>query len=209
LLVTRDRLLVVSRPKGRRKALLRGFTLIEILVTFALLAVVLMLAAPGFISFQRNSELTTSANAFVAALSAARAEPMKRQLRAFVVPQDGASWQSGWIVFVDSNSNVTSGAMTMEAGTDIEVARHEALPSSIVVVTPTGSTAFDDGGVKYAMFNGSGFMTLLGGGFPTGGANALDLTNGTDTRRIIANSTGRLRVCKPPPTDTSCVTSAL
>lgn len=176
----------------------QGFTLIELMVTLILLSVMLTLAAPSFLTFQRNAELTSSANSFMASLAAARAEAMKRQLRTFVVPADGSSWQSGWIVFVDVNSNVTSGAMTMEAGTDIEIARHDALPSTLAIVTPSGSTGFVDSGVKYAMFNGSGAMALVGA---AGFANhALDISNGTDSRRIIANATGRMRVCKPEET---------
>jgi len=190
---------------GRRAPARQGFTLIELMVVLALLAAMLTLAAPNFITFQRNSQLTSSANSFVAALAAARAEAMKRQLRAFVVPSDGSNWQNGWIVFVDANSNATSGSVSFESGTDIEVARYGALPGNVVQVLSVNATGFKDGSIYYAMFNGSGFMTLVGGSFPSGGANALDFYNGTETRRIIANTTGRMRVCKPPPADASCV----
>ncbi len=177
----------------------RGFTLIELLVTMALLAIMLALAAPSFVTFQRNSELTASANSFVAALSAARAEAMKRQLRTFVIPASGATnWASGWTVFVDVDGNVTSGAMSVDESTDIVVSRQPALPESVSVNTATIATPFVDSGVAYAMFNGSGFMTTLAGGFVT---NGLELTNGTESRRIIANTTGRLRVCKPADAD--------
>ena len=193
-----------ATPSRWLRRVSRGFTLIEVLVVLVLLSVMMVIAAPSFLSFQRNSELTTTSNEFLAALTAARAEAMKRQLRAFVVPADGSSWASGWIVFVDVNSNVTSGALTMEPTVDIEIARHQALPSSLAIETPVGSTGFDDSGSKYAMFNGSGFMTLLGG---TVGAHSLDITNGSEKRRIIANSTGRVRVCKPGASD--CVTAGL
>ena len=191
-------------PTWKRR-MARGFTMLELLVVMVLLSVLLTLAAPSFITFQRNSELTTTSNEFLAALTAARAEAMKRQLRTFVVPADGSSWQSGWIVFVDANSNVTTGSTSMEAGIDIEVARHAALSSTLAITTPTGSTGFVDGGAKYAMFNGSGFMALLssGGGFAN---HALDITNGSESRRIIANATGRVRVCKPA--DSGCTATA-
>jgi type IV fimbrial biogenesis protein FimT len=183
-----------------RSAVQRGFTLIELLVVLVLLSIMLLLAAPGFMTFQRNSELTSTANSFVAALSAARAEAMKRQLRAFVIPGDGSSassdWATGWTVFVDVDSNVTSAAVLPGSG-DIIVSRQGAMPASVAVNASVDSTAFTSGGVTYAMFNGSGFMTLIGGSFPTNGVHALDITNATETRRIIANTTGRLRVCRP------------
>ena len=189
-----------------RRAAQRGFTLIEVLVVLVLLAVMLALAAPSFMSFQRNSELTATANSFLAALSAARAEAMKRQLRAFVIPGDGSSastdWSTGWTVFVDVDSNATGAPLPSSA--DLVISRQAALPSTVAVNTSAATTGFADGGVNYAMFNGSGFMTLIGGSFPTNGVHALDLTNAIETRRIIANTTGRLRVCRPPPVDASC-----
>ena len=177
----------------------RGFTLIELMVTLALVAVMMALAAPSFITFQRNSELTSTANSFLASLSAARAEAMKRQLRTFVIPVDGSNWSSGWVVFVDVNSNVSTTALSKD-GSDIELSRIENLPSSITIDT-TSATSFVHSGVKYVMFNGTGFMSLIGGGFPSGGADSLDFSNGSETRRVLASTAGRVRVCKPNATE--------
>lgn len=183
----------------------RGFTLIELLVALVLVSVMLVLAAPSFITFQRNSELTTTANSFLATLSAARAEAMKRQLRTFVIPADGSNWSSGWLAFVDVNSNVSATALSMDSG-DIELVRGDALPASIAIDT-SSATNFAHSGVQYAMFNGSGFMSLIGGGFPAGGADSLDFTNGaSETRRVLASVAGRVRVCKP--SDAGCSVSA-
>lgn len=181
------------RPGSRRS---RGFTLIEILVTFAVVAILLGLAAPSFVTFQRNSELTSTANAFVAGLSAGRAEAMKRQRDVFVVPAANDDWATGWIVFVDANAN-----QVYDSGTDTVVLRQGPIPGT---VTLTGSDNFVDAGAHYALFSGSGFMRLKTGGFKS---SALDLTNGSETRRVIANPAGRLRVCKPA--DAGCNTTDL
>lgn len=178
----------------------RGFTLVELLVTFVLLAVLLTLAAPNFIMFQRNAELTSSANSFVAALSAARAEAMKRQLRAFVIPGDGSSastnWATGWTVYVDANNNTTAGSLLPDAS-DIIVSRQGALPATVAVT----SSSFLDGTAAYVMFNGSGFMALVGTTFSTD--RSIEITNGSENRRIIASPSGRLRVCKSGETGCS------
>lgn len=192
-------------PAWRR----RGMTLVELMVVIAMIAILLGIASPSFIAYRRNAELTSTSNEFLAALSAARAEAMKRQLRAFVVPADGATWASGWIAFVDVNSNVTAGTLTMEEGTDFEITRHAALPSSLSSPASADVTGFLSGGVPYAMFNGSGFMVQLDGAFPPGGVHAIDLYNGTDTRRIIANTTGRIRVCKPDPVTCSAAAGGI
>lgn len=196
---------LMDRPTTPSASAQRGFTLIELMVTLALVAIMMMLAAPNFTAFQRNSELTTTANNFLATLSAARAEAMKRQLRTFVIPADGSNWSSGWVSFVDVNSNVSTTALSSDSG-DIILSRVDGLPPSVVIDT-TSATSFVHSGVRYAMFNGSGFMTLIGGGFPSGGAHSLDFTSGTgETRRVLASSAGRIRVCKP--TDAGCSVSA-
>jgi type IV fimbrial biogenesis protein FimT len=186
-----------------RRYVARGFTLIELMVTLILLGVMLTLAAPSFMTFQRNAELTSATNSFVAALSAARAEAMKRQLRTFVVPLSGNDWASGWRVFVDADSDVTSGSIA-PAGSDIIVTEQAALPSSVGV---TSSSFPVDGAKPYVRFNGSGGMTDISTGAFAGGM--LDLSNGTESRRVIAGPTGRTRVCKPPPIDTTCTDTGL
>ena len=177
-----------------RHAAARGFTLIELLVVLTLLGVMLMLAAPSFLTFQRNAELTSAANSFMAALSAARAEAMKRQLRTFVVPASANNWATGWQVFVDVDSNVTAGSVSAGTG-DLVVAEPVGLPTTIGI----SSNTFGDGTTTYVMFNGSGFMTLIDKTFQTG---SLELSNGTssENRRVIVNPTGRMRVCKSSET---------
>lgn len=186
-----------------------GFTLIELMVTVALLAVLMVIAAPSFITYQRNSELTATANSFLAALASARAEAMKRQLRVFVIPASGNEWKNGWVVFVDWNSNATAASVSLDSE-DIKLAEVAALPSSVSIETTATSTGFVQGTLKYAMYNGSGFLTLIGGNFPTGGADSIDFKSsaGTDsTRRVIASVAGRVRVCKPA-VDASCSVGA-
>lgn len=178
-----------------------GFTLIELMVTLVLLVVMLTLAAPSFLTFQRNAELTSTANSFVGSLSAARAEAMKRQLRAFVIPGDCATastnWASGWCVYVDVNSNTTAASLLPDSS-DIIVAKQGPMPSTVAVASST----FLDGTSAYVMFNGSGFMALVGSAFSTD--RSIEIGNGNDTNRlVIASPSGRLRVCKSGETGCS------
>jgi len=83
-----------------------GFTLIELMVTIAIVAIMLVVAAPSFRNFIRNSELTSLTNKLLAAINAARSEAMKYGQNALVIPANGGNdWTQGWIVFVDSNRN--------------------------------------------------------------------------------------------------------
>lgn len=180
----------------------RGFTLIELLVTFAVLAVMLVLAAPSFIAFQRSSELTTMANSFLSSLTVARAEATKRQLNAFVeagspTPSGAAatSWSNGWFAYVDVDNS-----HSYTAG-DILLSQTGALPTSVEVNVTADAGAFVDSsaGVNrpYVMFNGSGFRRTLGGAFVTD--DVLEMLNvvGREIRCIEASPSGRVRVFRP------------
>jgi type IV fimbrial biogenesis protein FimT len=178
----------------------RGFTLIELAVTVGVLGVMMSLAAPTFISFQHNSELTSTANSFMSALSAARAEAMKRQLNTYVIPVDGMNWSSGWTVYVDSNFS-----QSYDSG-DVLITSHAAIPSTIVSQndTLTGNAA------HYVEFSGAGFAIT--------NANAPALSGGLDfysaavnqKRRVLVDPAGRMRVCDPnDTTQTGCAVTTL
>ncbi len=186
---------------GQRFERTRGFTLIELMVTLAVAAVMMTLAAPSFVAFMRNSELVSQANAMVAALNTARTEAMKRGLGTMVVPKDGQAWTSGWRVFVDIN-----GDNAYTDGTDVVVTEQPALPVYFMV-SATGTAGL---GNPYVLYNSSGYPALVNGGF---GAVTISIArtdlSGQDlldqTRRVKLASTGRVRTCKPASTtDSQC-----
>lgn len=181
----------------------RGFTLIELMVAIAIAAILLFIGIPSFVAFQRNSELTSSANSFVAALGAARGEAMKRGRQAVVVPRVDSDWTSGWTVFVDTDNNQQFN------GSDILIVEQGALPAYFTA-TGTG-TAHDS--PAYIMFNPSGYTQTNGTTFQAAtlkierndisGAEKIQ-----QTRIVVIAKTGRARACQPA-TDSSCTTSAV
>ena len=180
-----------------------GFTLIELMVTIAIASILLMIAAPSFVSFQRNSELTSLANSFIAAVNATRGEAMKVGRRAMAVPADGTNWSKGWTVFVDSNGN-----STLDTTTDRIVLQQAAL-ASYFTASGSGTAGATP---PYVLFDASGYAKTKTAGF---GALTLTITrndlSGADqtaqTRRIVIAKTGRARVCRPA-TDATCTTTA-
>ncbi|MEW6679107.1 MAG: GspH/FimT family pseudopilin [Pseudomonadota bacterium] len=85
-----------------------GFTMIELLVTIAIAAILLGLAVPSFMDFLRNTRLTTQANDLVLAFAYAKSEAVKRGVRVTVCSRQNdttcagsATWDTGYLVFVD------------------------------------------------------------------------------------------------------------
>ena len=175
---------------GLRRCGNRGFTLVEVMVTVAILAIILTVAVPNFVSFKRNSELTAASNSFVAILNAARSEAMKRSVATVVLPIDGSNWSGGWIAFVDSNYN----GMYEPASDTLITQSQDPLPSYLSATK---------NGTNFFKYNGSGFsLTSAGLGVTTITFARNDLTGEellSQTRRIKISGTGRIRICTPKP----------
>jgi type IV fimbrial biogenesis protein FimT len=96
-----------------------GLTLIELLVTIAILAILLSIAVPNFITFVQNSRLIGQTNDLVTSLNYARSEAIKRGVRVSVCSRlDNTTcssagvfnWDAGWLVFVNPNNNAVADA---------------------------------------------------------------------------------------------------
>src|ERR1700746_2558911 len=91
----------MNAPSIRRQ---RGFTLVELMVAIAVLAVLLVLAAPSFTNASLPSKLRSLANSLRGASQLARSEAIKRDaVVTLCVSANGATcgagnWSQGWIV---------------------------------------------------------------------------------------------------------------
>jgi type IV fimbrial biogenesis protein FimT len=118
----------------------RGFTLVEMLAAIAILAVLLVLAAPSFTNASLPSKLRSVANSLVGAAQLARSEAIKRDaVVTLCVSADGATcgagnWSQGWIV-------TTGGG---------------AIPLQSVQTAPTGFRVTPAGGAVALAFQPSG-----------------------------------------------------
>jgi type IV fimbrial biogenesis protein FimT len=181
----------------------RGFSLIEVIVTMAIAAVLLTVAAPSLSTFQRNSQLNALTNTMLATMNAARGEAMKRGRYAMITPVDTANWSSGWVVFIDVNRT-----QDYSGNTDYTIQTSD-VPPSYVTITANGTAA---GTTPYIMFDPSGYSKTkaLGFGALTFTIARNDVSSGdasAQTRRIIISNTGRARSCSPS-TDSTCTASA-
>ncbi|MBB3063029.1 GspH/FimT family pseudopilin [Microbulbifer rhizosphaerae] len=104
-----------------------GFTLIELMVTIAVLAIVVTIAAPSFTTMINNNRSIALGEELVTALNYTRAEAVKRgQSVSICASSDGATctgtWTDGWIV-ADIDDNVLRHWQAPNAGAAIAVTR--------------------------------------------------------------------------------------
>jgi type IV fimbrial biogenesis protein FimT len=114
-----------------RLRLHHGFTLVELLISIAILAILLALAAPSFTNASLPSKLRSVSNSLIGATNLARSEAIKRDAPVrLCVSADGATcgagnWNQGWIV--------VSGAIVLHS--------EPAAPTGFRVTPAGGSTA--------------------------------------------------------------------
>lgn len=82
----------------------KGLTLLELLVTLAIAAILLAVAAPDFARWITQNRLRTTAYDLLTDIHKTRNEAVSRAARASLWNMDG-DWHSGWQMFVDDNAN--------------------------------------------------------------------------------------------------------
>ncbi len=93
----------------------RGFSMIELVITIAIAAILLTLAIPSFTSFLNSNRVSGQANELLATFQAARLESIRRGREVVVCGSSNANaatpscsgtaaW-GGWISFVDTDSD--------------------------------------------------------------------------------------------------------
>lgn len=75
-----------------------GFTLVEMLVTLTIGAILLSIAAPSFSTYIANQRIRGAAFGLSSSLLFARSEAIKRNANIDVVPVNGGNWADGWTV---------------------------------------------------------------------------------------------------------------
>lgn len=90
-----------SRPAPTRLA---GFTLVELMISIAVLAILLAMAVPSLREVGLNSRGSGMINTLLADLSTARSEAVKTARPTYIVAI-GGDWANGWNIWTDTNLN--------------------------------------------------------------------------------------------------------
>jgi len=93
-----------------RRARESGFSLVELAVTVAVVAIVAAIAFPNFQDVLRSNRVASASNELVASLSLARVEALRSPGGAGLCASAngtscGEDWNAGWMVWVNADSN--------------------------------------------------------------------------------------------------------
>jgi type IV fimbrial biogenesis protein FimT len=108
---------------------LRGFTLMELLVSITVIAILAAMGIPSFRSLMASQRVRTAATNLQIFLNLTRAEALKRNTNITLAPSQSGQWNAGWKIVDPSNATL----FTAPAVTAITVNG----PASIVY-TPSG-----------------------------------------------------------------------
>ena len=132
-----------------RNAREQGFTLIEMLVTMAILAILTMIALPSFRNAIHRNQVTAAGNQLVADINYARAEAVSRGIDVSVCPSsDGAScstataYDAGWLVYTYTPGNAVANTAYSSSGSTNLILRYTQAQANVSIqatVTPTNS----------------------------------------------------------------------
>jgi type IV fimbrial biogenesis protein FimT len=138
-----------------------GFSLLELMVALAIVAILAAIAFPSFTTMISDNRMLTSAQDITNSLQFARSEAIKRGTAVTLCPSTNgtscsatASLDAGWIIFIDNttpgvvdNSNNVNDA----SPGDIIVYRNQQSGGSVSVKFEAGRT--------YLRFSSQGFLT--------------------------------------------------
>jgi len=189
----------------------RGLTLIELMVTLSVLALLAMVATPSFRSQLAASALTSATTELQSTLARTRADAVRLGSRVSVCASGGSStacgdasttWNNGWLVFRDATRQTSASVATVDSGEEISHVVNP-LPPELVAV---GSTATNLN--NYVSYAADGRARSYGGAMQAGTIRVCSkssaLTDDTRARDLVIQSTGRVVLTRPTGIAATC-----
>lgn len=174
----------------------QGFTLIELMVTVTIAAILLVVAVPSFSEMSNKRALVAQLTNIGGALRFARNEAVTRSVNIVAcASSDGLTctasnnWEGGWIVFIDNDSNGSADSLatsTCDIDEDCLLQTYQAMATGVSLAANTAALTFN----SYGELAGSAASFAL---------CRQDAEVGSDTNKshtLLVNASGGIRVAK-------------
>jgi type IV fimbrial biogenesis protein FimT len=166
-----------------------GFTLIELMITIVILAILLYVALPNFAVWMQNTQIRTAGEAILNGMQLARAEAIRRNVNVEL----RMDISSGWTARVAGTGEVIQSRLAGEGS-----------GAALVTIAPVGATT--------VTFSSFGSVATNSDGTPTVTEIKIDspAIAAADSRElcVLVRAGGNVRLCDPqvPATDTrTCI----
>lgn len=163
------------------KQRMAGFTLVEMMVVIAIVAILSAVSIPSFLGTLQSFRAQSTASNFRSDLQFSRSEAIKQGLPVTMCVSTngsnctgGTSWQNGWIIFADPNADKTVGTL---------IRLQKTMPGSDTLVA--------DQSVSALTFSRDGFVIGLPGTGDVTFAVRSTPVNASATRCVAIGKTGR------------------
>jgi len=154
----------------------KGFTLVELLFTLAIIAIALSVAAPSFSELLRNQRASSATQELRNALDFTR-ETAVHNGQAISIAATNGDWAAGWEVFVDPGNRGTRDAqhppLTVHGPLPGMTLRTDSTSRRYIHFTPRGNAIQPNGALHFST------LTVCG--------------EGQKSYRIVFNKVGRIR----------------
>jgi len=161
------------------------------MITIAIAAVLLALAAPALQQFVTQKAVASSSDEFLSALRFARSEALKRSAPVTVCSGNGQvsaasaqcgadTWSKGWLVFSDVNGNGS-----FDNATDVLLRVQQPLSAQVAGPTASGNSSYVEFVASGIVVTGAKSLTFK----PT--LKVTDVNYNKFTRTVCVNAQGR------------------
>jgi type IV fimbrial biogenesis protein FimT len=159
-----------------------GFSLTELMLAVAVLAVLMMVGLPSFQQMMRNYEIRGAAESVANGLHRARAEAVAKNARVQFVLGAGTSWYVDFVATPNPAARLDSSSGTETAHASVTV-----LPLDATTITYNQLGQFVNPNPADGANPGSAPLTQVN----------LNASGGNESLRVIVGTGGNARVCDP------------
>ncbi len=96
---------MINNKAFKHKHIIRGFTLVELMVALAIAGILVSYGLPSYTRFAKRQSLSTETNNLLSDLNFARNLAIDKGTNVSLISNNGADWEDGWTIVQDLPTN--------------------------------------------------------------------------------------------------------